>query len=54
MKSEEFLKAIKAIKTKMFDEGKHWIRHWCSVSSIEGNFDAHLGDTYALFQFNDL
>jgi hypothetical protein len=54
MKPKERLEIIEVIKTKILGKGRHWTRHWYTVSSIEGNFDTYLGDTYAPFEFDDL
>jgi len=50
MKLSECLKITRA---KTLSRGRHWVRHWYTVSSIEGDFDTYLGDTYAPFQFDD-
>jgi len=41
-------------KAKALKSRRHWIRHWYTVSSIEGDFETYLGDTYTPFQFDDV
>lgn len=51
MRPESRLKLLKIIS--LASKG-HWIRHWYTISSIQGDFDQYLGDTYAPFQFDDV
>ncbi|RLF12270.1 MAG: hypothetical protein DRJ68_00870 [Thermoprotei archaeon] len=49
------LKRLLERAKKLVSRGSaYWVRRWYTVSSIKGDFEYYLGDTYAPFEFDDV